>query len=60
MKREVKIKGTMDMGSLRVGQNTVLILENGDLVRTSKIVTPPFVGGGVIRVETQNSVYCNY
>ena len=60
MKREVKIKGTMDMGSLEVGKKAVLILENGDLVRTSKIVTQPFVGGGVIRVETQNSVYCNY
>ena len=60
MKKEIKIRGTMDMGALRVGQNAVLILENGDLVRTSKIVTPPFVGGGVIRVETQNSVYCNY
>ena len=60
MKREVKIRGTMDMGSLEVGKNAVLILENGDLVRTSKIVVPPFVGGGVIRVETQNSVYCNY
>lgn len=60
MKREVKIKGTMDMGSLRVGQNAVLILENGDLIRTSKIVTQPFVGGGVIRVETKNSVYSNY
>ena len=60
MKREVKIKGTMDMSSLEVGKNAVLILENGDLIRTSKIVTKPFVGGGVIRVETQNSVYCNY
>ena len=60
MKKEIKIRGTMDMGSLEVGKSAVLILENGDLIRTSKIVTQPFVGGGVIRVETQNSVYCNY
>lgn len=60
MKKRIKIRGTVDLGSLQVGERAKLILENGSIVLTSRIVTPPFVGGGVIQVETAHSIYCNY
>lgn len=55
-KREIRIKGCMD--EIVDGGRATLILCNGEVIKTSPVVFHS-VHGGVIYVETQNSVYCN-
>lgn len=56
MKREVKIKGC-DMGSLRKGYPATVFID-GRVYSTGAVVSS-LVAGGVVIIETENTIYTN-
>ena len=54
-KKEKKIRGC-DVGSLKVGQPAVIYSEEGQILKTSPVVSY-IKAGGVVIIETKNTVY---
>ena len=59
MKKNIKIKGFIDLGSLKKGQGMIFHDKQGNVYKTSPIVNFSVYSGRVY-CETKNTIYTNY